>query len=71
MRTTQTETRVAEVWGSAQDFACSLPMGLSPISAGFPSPAEEYTEKRLDLNAWVVHNPSSTFYLQVEGVRPR
>jgi DNA polymerase V len=46
-------------------------MGLSPISAGFPSPAEEYTEKRLDLNAWVVHNPSSTFYLQVEGVRPR
>jgi DNA polymerase V len=62
------EARITRVLGAATDFACSLPLGLSPVHAGFPSPAEEYSEQRLDLNDWVVRNPSATFYLHVEGV---
>lgn len=37
------------------------------ISAGFPSPAEEYLELAIDLNLELVKNPSSTFYGRVRG----
>ncbi|PKP20586.1 MAG: peptidase S24 [Bacteroidetes bacterium HGW-Bacteroidetes-21] len=37
------------------------------ISAGFPSPAEEYIELAIDLNKELVKHPSSTFYGRVRG----
>lgn len=37
------------------------------IKAGFPSPADSYAEKRLDLNDLAVRNPAATFFLQVSG----
>lgn len=37
------------------------------ISAGFPSPAEDYLEKKLDLNQELIKNPSSTFFGRVNG----
>ncbi|MDH3393592.1 MAG: translesion error-prone DNA polymerase V autoproteolytic subunit [Desulfobulbaceae bacterium] len=41
-------------------FACS-------VSAGFPSPAEDYIEGRLDLNELMVANPAATFFVRVSG----
>ena len=41
-------------------FACS-------VSAGFPSPAEDYIEGRLDLNELMVANPAATFFVRVAG----
>jgi DNA polymerase V len=38
------------------------------ISAGFPSPAEDYLESMLDLNRELIKNPSSTFYGRVKGL---
>lgn len=40
----------------------------SQISAGFPSPAEDYLEPALDLNRALIKNPSATFYGRVKGV---
>ncbi|MGM0636274.1 MAG: LexA family protein [Bacteroidota bacterium] len=37
------------------------------INAGFPSPANDYLENRIDLNKEFVRNPSSTFYARVRG----
>ena len=37
------------------------------IHAGFPSPAEDYTEPVLDLNRYVIKNPASTFYARISG----
>ena len=37
------------------------------ISAGFPSPADDYIEKHLDLNEHLVKHPSATFFVKVEG----
>ncbi len=39
----------------------------SPVHAGFPSPAENIVENKLDLNQLLVRNPSSTFYAKVSG----
>jgi DNA polymerase V len=38
-----------------------------PIHAGFPSPADDWREKRLDVNDLVVPHPVSTYFMRVEG----
>lgn len=38
-----------------------------PLSAGFPSPAADYEDQRLDINDYLVRNPVSTFFFAVEG----
>lgn len=37
------------------------------IPAGFPSPAEDFLEKRLDLNDYLIKNKSATFLVKVKG----
>jgi len=44
-----------------------LDLYLQKIPAGFPSPAEDFIEKRLDLNDLMIKNQSSTFLVKVEG----
>lgn len=44
-----------------------LPLYLAPVEAGFPSPAEDYLDKRLDLHEHLVRNRASTFFLRAHG----
>jgi DNA polymerase V len=44
-----------------------LPLVEATISAGFPSPADDYSEARLDLNKELISNESATFYARVRG----
>jgi DNA polymerase V len=44
-----------------------LPLFLSPIRAGFPSPADDYLDKKLDLNEHLIKHPASTFFVKVKG----
>lgn len=44
-----------------------LPFDGVKISAGFPSPAADYEDKRLDINDYLVRNPVSTFFFPVQG----
>jgi len=37
------------------------------VRAGFPSPAEDYAEKRIDLNRQLVKHPAATFLVRVAG----
>jgi DNA polymerase V len=39
----------------------------SRIAAGFPSPAEDFMEKRLDLNEYLIKNQAATFLIKVRG----
>lgn len=45
-----------------------LPMSSNGISAGFPSPADDFMDLKLDLNRELIKNPASTFYARVSGV---
>ncbi len=38
------------------------------VRAGFPSPAEDYSTTKLDLNRELIKNPASTFYARVSGL---
>lgn len=44
-----------------------LPIFLSSIKAGFPSPADDYIDKSIDLNEELISHPSSTFFARVSG----
>lgn len=37
------------------------------LYCGFPSPADDFLEQSLDLNKYLIKNPSSTFYGRVSG----
>ena len=45
----------------------SVPLFMSLVSAGFPSPADDYIEQPLDLNAFVTIHPEATFFVRVQG----
>ncbi|HBD93909.1 MAG: hypothetical protein A2015_11845 [Spirochaetes bacterium GWF1_31_7] len=44
-----------------------IPLLITPIKAGFPSPAEDYVDKSLDLNEFLITHPSATYFFWVEG----
>lgn len=44
-----------------------LPQFLSRVPAGFPSPADDYIDKGLDLNEHLVRHPAATFFCRVTG----
>ncbi|EMR02081.1 LexA family protein [Cesiribacter andamanensis] len=37
------------------------------VAAGFPSPAQDYLEDKIDLNRELIRNPSATFLARVSG----
>ncbi len=37
------------------------------VSAGFPSPAADYEEDKLDLNKYLIKHPAATFFVRVTG----
>jgi len=54
-----------------QGFEARRPLALPLLGtravAGFPSPADDHMERRLDLNEHLIRNPISTFFLRVDG----
>ena len=50
-----------------QTTECKRPLFLVPVSAGFPSPADDYIENSLDLNKHLIKHPAATFFVRVKG----
>ena len=44
-----------------------IPIFTDKVSAGFPSPASDYVEHKLDLNEYLISHPVSTFIVKVTG----
>jgi len=53
--------------GNVLSDSIEMPLYASAISAGFPSPADDFVEKKLDLNDHLVKNRQATFFLRVSG----
>lgn len=45
----------------------NIPLFLDRVPAGFPSPAADYMEERINLNSTLIKHPDSTYMLRVEG----
>ena len=44
-----------------------LPLFSSKVPAGFPSPAEDHVEKRLDTNDFLIDQIDATFFVTIQG----
>ena len=44
-----------------------LPLLACRVAAGFPSPADDYLETRLDINELLIDDPAATFIARVSG----
>ena len=45
----------------------AMPLFSDSVSAGFPSPATDYLENKLDLNEYLVKHPAATFIVKASG----
>lgn len=45
----------------------TVPLFISKVAAGMPSPAEDYVEKTLDLNEYCLPHSEASFFLKVSG----
>lgn len=52
---------------TADGLPLKLPLFLEKVPCGFPSPAQDYVEKELDLNEYCVRHRSATYYLRAHG----
>ena len=49
------------------DAPCVLVRPVLRAPAGFPSPADDDLEERLDLHGYLVRRPAATYVMQVDG----
>jgi DNA polymerase V len=45
----------------------AIPLFSDLVQCGFPSPAADYVEQRIDLNELMIQHPSSTYFLKAAG----
>ena len=45
----------------------ALPLYGSRVPAGFPSPADDHIEGKLDLNLHLIRRPAATFFIRAQG----
>jgi DNA polymerase V len=56
-----------QVYAAMTDTVLELNYVQSGISAGFPSPADDFLDAGIDLNQELIKHPYSTFYGRVKG----
>jgi DNA polymerase V len=59
--------KILEIYQIDHETSLKLPLFISNVPAGFPSPADDYLDKSLDLNKFLINNPAATFYVKVQG----
>lgn len=61
------QLRIKKIFYASTDTKQEIPLYSSRVSAGFPSPAEDYITRQLDLNDLLIKRPAATFFVEVEG----
>lgn len=49
----------------------SIPLASEKVAAGFPSPAQDYVDKTLDMNEHLIKNEAATFVVKVASLSMR
>ena len=60
-------TKVERVYIADNGSRCWRPLFGSSVPAGFPSPADDYIERSLDLNEHLIRHPAATFFMRASG----
>ena len=60
-------TKIEAIYTVDSSSKCARPLFVESVSAGFPSPAEDYIEGQLDLNKHLIKRPAATYFVRVTG----
>ena len=60
-------TDILDFFAVDETTLLSIPMFSDSVQAGFPSPAEDHLDLDLNLNDYLVQNPSATFCVKAIG----
>ncbi|MEC7831122.1 MAG: translesion error-prone DNA polymerase V autoproteolytic subunit [Pseudomonadota bacterium] len=60
-------SKVDSIMNFINNNSLSLPLYSSKVPAGFPSPADDHMEGKLDLNTYLVKHPTATFFVKASG----
>ncbi|MFN2261178.1 MAG: LexA family protein [Psychroflexus sp.] len=63
----QHDSPLLKIYQSDFSSRLELPVVSQGISAGFPSPADDFLELKMDLNREYIKHPNATFYAYVSG----
>ena len=66
-RTFRTDATIASITRPGTGIPVPLPLLAAAIPAGFPSPADDHIDRKLDLNELLVRHPAATFFVKVSG----
>lgn len=58
---------VLQIYSASIEQKLPLKYFEQGVSAGFPSPADDFLDLSIDLNKELIKHPSSTFYARVKG----
>jgi len=58
---------IIDIFSADTETELALPFVEGGISAGFPSPALDFIDLKIDLNKHLIKHPSATFYGRVKG----
>ena len=61
------ESEELEFYSAETTTKLKIPLFESGVSAGFPSPADDYMDLPIDLNEFLIKHPAATFYVRVKG----
>jgi len=59
--------KVVDIWRFEGRTHLEVPLFTAGVSAGFPSPADDFVDRSLDLNEYLIKHPAATFFVRVEG----
>ena len=59
--------KVIKISNFCKDQKIKIQVFIDRVSAGFPSPASDYVECKLDLNEHLISHPAATFIVRVNG----
>ena len=62
-----TKYKNLDLFQSIKNKQILTPVFLDSVSAGFPSPATDYMENKLDLNEYLITHPAATFMVKADG----
>lgn len=60
-------SKIDSVMNFINNNTLSLPLYSSKVPAGFPSPADDHMEGKLDLNTHLIKHPTATFFVKASG----
>jgi SOS-response transcriptional repressor LexA len=59
---------IVTLLGRADEFPeLAIPLYQDSVPAGFPSPAQDYIERALDLNELLIKQPAATYFVRAQG----